>query len=167
MGPRPPAGGDPVLSRRIGVETVQTQETEVREANEALYRAFESLDIPKMDLLWAQEPYVCCVHPGWSPRSGWGRVRDSWVMIFNHTRAMRFRVSDVQGHLGGSIARIVCLENIRADDGDHWVESQVVATYLFEMRVACWRMIHHQAPRSMPPARSRPLRVNALEPFLG
>jgi ketosteroid isomerase-like protein len=115
----------------------------VREANAAFYRAFESLDIRNMDPLWAKEAYVHCIHPGWSARSGWRKVRDSWVMIFNHTRAIRFNVTDVQVYFSGALAWVVCVESIESDDGERWVESQVLATNLFERREDRWLMIHH------------------------
>ncbi|HET6370628.1 MAG TPA: nuclear transport factor 2 family protein [Nitrospiria bacterium] len=115
----------------------------VREANATFYHAVESLDIRKMDPLWAKGEHVRCIHPGWSTRSGWREVRDSWVTIFNNTRAIRFAVDDVHVYLAGSLAWVVCLENIESDDGERWVESQVLATNLFENRDGRWLMIHH------------------------
>jgi ketosteroid isomerase-like protein len=115
----------------------------VREANEAFYRAVESLDIREMDPLWAKGEQVHCIHPGWSARSGWRQVRDSWVMIFNHTRVIRFAIDNVQVYLSGPFAWVVCIENIESDDGERWVESQVQATNLFENRDGRWLMVHH------------------------
>src|SRR5207244_2814547 len=74
---------------------------EVAKANEAFYEAFESLDIKKMDEVWAREDYVTCIHPGWNLRSGWPAVRDSWVMIFNNTFTMQFRLTDIMIQVAG------------------------------------------------------------------
>ena len=54
---------------------------EVNKANHAFYAAFGNLDIDEMDKIWAHQEYVTCIHPGWTLRSGWPRVRDSWVLI--------------------------------------------------------------------------------------
>ncbi|HEY7531946.1 MAG TPA: nuclear transport factor 2 family protein, partial [Nitrospiraceae bacterium] len=62
---------------------------EVTKANQRFYEAFESLDINRMDEVWAHLEYVTCVHPGWTLRSDWPAVRDSWVLIFNNTFSMK------------------------------------------------------------------------------
>ena len=54
MKPNEPEGSG-VLERRI---------QEVTQANRMFYEAFESLDIAKMDEVWAHLDYVTCVHPG-------------------------------------------------------------------------------------------------------
>ena len=63
MKPNEPEGSG-VLERRI---------QEVTQANRMFYEAFESLDIAKMDEVWAHLDYVTCVHPGWALRSEWHR----------------------------------------------------------------------------------------------
>jgi len=114
---------------------------EVEKANESFYRAFESLDIKQMDDVWAKEDYVTCIHPGWSLRSGWPAVRDSWVMIFNNTFSMQFRLSDVMIQVAGDVAWVLCMENITS--GAQGEESRVLATNLFERHHGQWLMIHH------------------------
>ena len=37
----------------------------LRQANDAFYAAFSSLDIERMSDVWAHDPEVKCVHPGW------------------------------------------------------------------------------------------------------
>ena len=118
---------------------------EVEQANEAFYRAFESLDIKKMDEVWAAEDYVTCIHPGWSLRSGWPTVRDSWVMIFNNTFTMRVRLSEIMVQVAGDVAWVLCMENITNSpegEGDGQ-ESRVLATNLYERHQGRWLMIHH------------------------
>lgn len=116
---------------------------EVEQANEAFYRAFESLDIKKMDEVWAREDYVTCIHPGWSLRSGWPSVRDSWVMIFNNTFSMQFRLSDIMVQVAGDVAWVLCTENIMNSPGGEGQESRVIATNLYERHHGQWLMIHH------------------------
>ncbi len=116
---------------------------EVTLANEEFYRAFESLDIGKMDKIWAQREYVTCIHPGWSIKEGWPKVRDSWVVIFNNVFSMNVSLSDVQIQVAHDVAWVTCTENITSRHGDNTQNSRVVATNLYERLDASWKIIHH------------------------
>lgn len=115
----------------------------VTRANQEFYAAFESLDITRMDRIWAHEKYVNCIHPGWSLREGWPAVRDSWVLIFNNTFAMKFELTDVQVHVAGDLAWVICTENITSRQDDEDRVSRVLATNLYEWFEAEWKIIHH------------------------
>jgi ketosteroid isomerase-like protein len=112
-------------------------------ANNQFYLAFEKLDIKELEKIWAQENYVQCIHPGWSPCSGWQKVRDSWVLIFNHTRSIRFSITDIKAHIQGSVGWVVCFENLESRDGEKWVKSQILATNVYEMKEGNWKLVHH------------------------
>lgn len=116
---------------------------EVTKANEAFYDAFGSLDVVKMDRVWAQQDYVTCIHPGWTLRSGWPQVRDSWVLIFNNTFSMEFELSDLQIQVAGDVAWVICVENITSRQGETLQETRVLATNLYERIGDEWKMIHH------------------------
>ncbi len=116
---------------------------EVTRVNEVFYEAFESLNIVNMDQVWAQQEYVTCIHPGWSLRSGWPEVRDSWVQIFNHTFDMKFEITDFQVQVAGDVAWVVCVENLATRIDDTPQESRVLATNLYERIGDEWKMIHH------------------------
>ncbi len=116
---------------------------EVTKANEAFYDAFGSLDVVKMDRVWAQQDYVTCIHPGWTLRSGWPQVRDSWVLIFNNTFSMEFELSDLQIQVAGDVAWVICVENITSRQGETLQETRVLATNLYERMGDEWKMIHH------------------------
>ena len=121
---------------------------QVFSANQRFYEAFESLDIRRMAAVWRQDGGVQCIHPGWPRLTGWRAVRDSWVRIFNHTRSMRFRITDVKITVTGSIAWVVCAERIETVIDDEPQESQVLATNLFvrsdeHPEEAFWLMVHH------------------------
>ena len=116
---------------------------EVTLANEAFYRAFESLDIGEMDKVWAHQEYVTCIHPGWSMRVGWPMVRDSWVVIFNNVFSMGFSLTELQVQVAGDVAWVICTENISSRHADNTQDSRVVATNLYERMDEGWRIIHH------------------------
>jgi len=122
---------------------------EVTKANERFYEAFESLDIARMDQVWAHLEYVTCVHPGWALRSKWSEVRDSWVLIFNNTFSMRFALSDVTIQVAGDIAWVLCVEHITSQQSDEPQEGTVIATNLFERIGDEWLMIHHHGSAVM------------------
>ncbi|MEQ1656753.1 MAG: nuclear transport factor 2 family protein, partial [Nitrospira sp.] len=105
---------------------------EVTKANQAFYEAFGSLDIAKMDRIWAHQEYVTCIHPGWTLRSDWPEVRDSWVLIFNNTFSMQFELSEVMIQVAGDMAWVICVESITSQQSDEPQEAKVLATNLFE-----------------------------------
>ncbi len=61
------------------------EEKDVAQANEGFYRAFESLDIKKMESVWASDGEIQCGHPGWRILRGWKPVMESWRQIFENT----------------------------------------------------------------------------------
>ena len=116
---------------------------EVTRANQEFYQAFESLDIARMDRIWAQQEYVTCIHPGWTLRISWPAVRDSWVLIFNNTFSMKFDLTEIQVQVAGDVAWVICTENITSRQGDTTQESRVLATNLYERVGEQWKIIHH------------------------
>jgi ketosteroid isomerase-like protein len=122
---------------------------EVNKANRAFYAAFGSLDINEMDKVWAHQEYVTCIHPGWTLRSDWSAVRDSWVLIFNNTFSMTFDLSDVTVQVAGDLAWVVCVENITTQQSDEPQQAQVLATNLFERIGDEWLLIHHHGSAVM------------------
>ena len=59
-------------------------------ANDAFYRAFESLDIDRMRAVWLNGASISCIHPGWGALVGWPAVMESWEQIFAGTLHMEF-----------------------------------------------------------------------------
>lgn len=125
------------------MSSLENQELEVEQANERFYRAFESLDIHKMEAVWAMDGPVKCIHPGWDLRSGWPAVRDSWVLIFNHTAGIRFEVTDVEIAVSGDLAWVTCMENVRMETEEESQLSRILATNLYLRRAEGWLMVHH------------------------
>lgn len=89
---------------------LQQRIKEVTVANQKFYEAFESLDIARMDDVWAHQDYVTCIHPGWTIRSGWPAVRDSWGLdlqqhLLHEVRAHRRDGAGGGGHRLGDLCR--------------------------------------------------------------
>jgi ketosteroid isomerase-like protein len=117
----------------------------IRAANARFYRAFESLDIARMDPLWLHAEHVACVHPGWPRLHGWEAVRESWAAIFRNTREMRFTLTDVQVEVRGDLAWVTCTENILSETRGNVSVTAILATNVFERQVGDWLMVHHHA----------------------
>ena len=115
----------------------------VAAANDAFYRAFETLDIERMRAVWLTSDEIKCIHPGWELVVGWDAVMNSWELIMRNTPRIGFRLEDVQVVVNGGIGWVQCLENIL--DGDA-VVGLAIATNLFQQNHdGRWLMIHHHA----------------------
>ena len=118
---------------------------EVEAANFRFYRAFEALDLARMEAVWSHGEHVSCVHPGWSLLTGWPAVRDSWGAIISNTEEMRFTISDVRVVAAREIAVVTCTENILSGMGGRIAVTSVLATNVFERSPDGWRLILHHA----------------------
>lgn len=122
---------------------------DVEEAAAGFYRAFEALDIARMDRVWAHGGHVRCVHPGWPLLCGWDAVRGSWQRIFDNITEMRFTLSDVTVNVAGDLAWVTCTENILSEVGERVSVTAILATNVFERTEAGWLLVHHHASHVM------------------
>lgn len=130
---------------------------EVEDANLRFYRAFESLDIAEMDRVWVRRDHARCVHPGWGLLEGWDAVRQSWETIFKNSGEMRFSLSDVRARVDGTLAWVICTENILSEVRGTIAVTALLATNVFERHGREWLIVHHHASHIMtaePPAAS-------------
>ena len=123
--------------------TTESESARVRLANLAFYRAFESLEVVKMQEIWLHSARIQCTHPGWRRLVGYAAVMDSWERIFENTFEMSFELTGVEISVVGELAWVVCTENITGRTDDSVSRSQVEATNLFERHGGQWRMVHH------------------------
>jgi ketosteroid isomerase-like protein len=117
----------------------------VGEANQAFYKAFESLDIKALEEAWVRGDHVKCVHPGWPLLTGWAAVRKSWERIFTSTESIQFILTDVQIQVSGRLGWVTLTENILSGVGENMSTTSVLATNLFERTEDGWHIIHHHA----------------------
>jgi ketosteroid isomerase-like protein len=127
-------------------------EQEVANANLAFYRAFESLDIKRMETVWAKDSDIQCGHPGWRMLRGWGPIMESWRRIFANTPTMRFTLADVKIEMRGNVAWVTLYENLNSSIEGQDYSAAVLATNIFQKTSDGWRMIlHHGSSVSQAP----------------
>ena len=120
-----------------------TDAESVLAANDAFYRAFESLEIDRMRALWLPSATIVCIHPGWNALVGWPAVMESWEQIFTGTLAMQFTLADVSVVVHGEVAWVVCVEQIDSRQADGRAQARVQATNVFQRRDGRWWIVHH------------------------
>jgi len=125
--------------------TADHERADLAEANARFYRVFETLDLDRMDEIWAHEDHVRCVHPGWCMLAGWEAVRRSWEAIFKNSHEMRFSIGDVHGHVDGGLGWVSCTENILSEARGTITVTSMLATNIFERSGDDWLMVHHHA----------------------
>ena len=120
-----------------------TDEREVLAANEAFYRAFEKKDIVAMSAVWSQGTGSLCVHPGRNVLRGWKAISDSWEVIFKNTRYIEIETDIIVTEVRSSIAYVVLVENLLQVSGGGKIQSQSMATNMFELLAQKWYLVHH------------------------
>jgi ketosteroid isomerase-like protein len=127
-------------------------------ANQAFYRAFESLDLSRMETVWLRDQRIACVHPGWRRLTGWGPIMTSWERIFQSAFEMKFELRDAAVTVRGDLA-VVLVEEVLTQRGyDGGSRSHVIATNVFERADGEWLMtLHHGSPILAPPDDEPPL----------
>jgi ketosteroid isomerase-like protein len=131
------------------------EQEEVRHANQDFYRAFESLELPRMEAAWAHEGQVTCAHPGWPLADGWAAVRRSWETIFRNTSEITFDVTGEQIEVRGELAWVVCVERVSSGTD----RGAVLATNVLRRGAdGRWRLVHHHGSAYVTPRveRERP-----------
>ena len=133
------------------------EEKEVVLANERFYHAFESLDIKRMESVWA-DGEIQCGHPGWRILRGWKPVMESWRQIFENTPRIQFMLADLTVAVYGELACVTLYENLNSSLEGQNVAATILTTNIFRKGVAGWRMIHHHGSSvaQPPPGKETP-----------
>jgi ketosteroid isomerase-like protein len=118
-------------------------EQDVANANLAFYRAFESLDIKRMESLWVKDGEIQCGHPGWRILRGWKPVMESWRRIFENTPSIHFTLTDVKIEIHGELAWVTLYEILNSIVEGQKVSASILTTNIFQKSTDGWRMIHH------------------------
>ena len=131
-----------------------TDHDAVLAANLEFYRAFAARDLTAMDVLWARQAPVACLHPGWTALSDREAIMESWRGILSNPDAPRIACFDERVFLYGDTALVLCEEELGG--------GTLAASNLFVREDGLWRIAHHHAGqiirRQM--ERPRPSRLN-------
>ena len=115
----------------------------IAQANQAFYRAFETLKIEAMERVWARDGDIQCGHPGWRILRGWGPVMESWKRIFENTPSMQFTLTDVNIQVSGEVAWVTLYENLNSSIQGQSYSAAILTTNVFQKTADGWRMILH------------------------
>jgi ketosteroid isomerase-like protein len=127
------------------------------QAEAAFYRALEQADLGAMMAVWAEDEEIVCIHPGGPRLIGLEAVRDSWREIFAGGPRLRFRLLDPRVQAGRMVSVHNLVERITVS-GDLRAHL-VLATNVYVLTTAGWRMLmHHASP--MPPSAAPPETVS-------
>jgi hypothetical protein len=150
--PRRPSRLPPLLA-----EFDDEEREAVLAANRAFYRAFNERDAAAMEMLWAPNGAMICLHPGQNPLLERADIIASWRGILGHPQSPKVRCTDewVIGRPG--LAVVVCREILG--------EGQLIATNTFARHAEGWHVIGHHSgqvpaidrPRPAPGAVSAPV----------
>ena len=142
----------PVRQPRVGYEVsiqgaimTKTQTADLLIANDAYYKAFESMNMEEMKQCWAQTDDDFCAHPGWEILRGWDEVRASWCAIFDNTGYMRVQLTDIAVKTNGDSGWVSCIENIYTVADSRTFHSQVSAVNIFINTAQGWKICAHHA----------------------
>ena len=124
---------------------------DVVEANAAFYVAFERADFDAMQVIWADDDGVVCVHPAAEPIRGRRDVMRSWLALMANAPYIQFFLTDVEAVIVGEMASVTCRENVLAAGADTpvgvFAGGTAAATNVFRRGSDGWRLwIHHASP---------------------
>jgi len=121
-----------------------SDEAEVLAANRAFYRAFARRDMAAMEAIWATRPGTSCIHPGRGAISRRDAVMQSWAAILANPNAPAIVAHAEVAHVLGEVAYVTCHEVIE--------DTFLAATNVFVREGGAWKLVHHHAGPSVPPA---------------
>ena len=90
-----------------------------------------------MDMLWARNMPVICIHPGWPALTDRAAILSSWRDIMKNPASPKAYSRNDQAFIYGTTVVVICQEVL---DG-----GVLTATNIFVKELGAWRMIHHQA----------------------
>ena len=106
-------------------------------ANERFYSAFATRDIGEMDVLWAADHAVTCIHPGWMALTGREDVMASWEAILSNPGQPRVVQGGAEAALYGDTAVVTCREFVAG--------AMLIASNVFVRENGSWRLAHHHS----------------------
>ena len=114
------------------------------QAEQAFYLAFQQSDIEMMMPVWSKDENTVCIHPGGSRLDDLHTIRESWEQIFSHEQGIKFDIKQKRVLLEKNIAIHHVIEAISMQ-GE--LQSEIIATNIYQKTKNSWHMIlHHASP---------------------
>jgi ketosteroid isomerase-like protein len=122
----------------------------VKAAVAAYHAAIGSLDVSKMDPLWAHDAYVTVINPRDKGISvGWDAVEKHWESTLNSWSELK--VTQVDGphlHVDGNVVWSVGIANAAGKTkGGDAISAPTYETDIFEKHGSQWLLVSHTASR--------------------
>lgn len=114
-----------------------TDNAALLDANAAFYAAFERGDVGALELLWADDDDISCIHPGWPAIVGRVAVIGSWADILRNPGRPNVTCHEPYAIVSGMEGRVLCVELIEG--------SPLAACNHFRLVDGLWRLVHHQS----------------------
>ena len=130
-----------------GSGTGFAQEADVKAAVAAYHAALNSLDLSKMEALWAHDASVILINPADKTVSvGWDAVKKNWEGTFRFITQLEVTQADgpyvsVNGDVAWSTGIAHAVSQSKAGPGD----AQVFESDVFEKRDGHWLLVSHTA----------------------
>lgn len=132
--------------------------------NQTFYRAFEQKNLQAMSSVWSQGVGSICIHPGRPPLKGWEQINFAWEQIFRNTEAFQVQIEVLTVEVSGNLAYVVLVEKLVQVIQGRSIESQTMATNVFERMANAWYMVLHHGSPILPPPGQQPGQPGQQQP---
>ncbi len=131
------------------------------EIEQQFYEALQRADIERLMALWSDDEEISCVHPGGPRVLGAAAIRATFEAIFAHG-AVDARPQQVRRLESHSCAVHSVLERISAVTPEGPQTAWVVATNVYVLGAAGWRLVSHHASPGSPREADDPAEAAAV-----
>ena len=115
------------------------------QAELAFYRAFEELDLQRMDQIWLDAADTLCIHPGGELLQGKTAIMQSWAEILGGAEKPAIKIRPIQQLQGLDLAVHLTEESIRPRGRGTGSATRVLATNVYRREQDGWRLVEHHA----------------------
>ena len=117
---------------------------QVLAANGAYYDAFARGDLQDLMACWSSSPDIVCIAPLGAPAFGAEAVRRVYRMTFETLQGHEIDFEVLGVSFEDPVATITCREDL-CQNGTESTRTEILATNVFVLEEAGWRMVHHHA----------------------
>jgi ketosteroid isomerase-like protein len=126
------------------------EDAKVKAALEAFHAALSSLDMKKMEEVWAHDPFATLINPRDKTIAiGWDNIQKNWQNTFDFWKELKVSPSDGPHiHVSGSIAWSQAIANVTGTSkAGAAINSPTMEMDVLEKRGDRWVIVSHAAWR--------------------